>query len=378
MASDEMINEIWKIAQENSKDPINKEEFGKDLRKSVFSELERATDGVVLDINDEFARALPIILHQAKVNPDLIYENNGKGFSVAIGILSKAVLTVKYENRYIPGTAEYKKEFPKESLPEIAFTAVIADSLINNFENLSMEERELLSQNWDKLNGIQIGRIMDGLKEKVKNDPNLSEENKKDVLSNITDFSDENAFYTYVEHLPISERKKVISEYLKKRCEMDPEFKKRYTSYTKIEKYDDIRIFNLIVKEFRSTGLELYDLQNQLDKGQITYDEYLKKNRDYGAATNTKEIINEVLNKIDKDDISVIIGNENNQMLLKDYSLISLDFTATDTTSATLGIVSPKRVDYKKAVSTLKAVNDRLKKIFGKEKEDKDGARKED
>ncbi|MBR5227991.1 MAG: heat-inducible transcription repressor HrcA [Clostridia bacterium] len=93
---------------------------------------------------------------------------------------------------------------------------------------------------------------------------------------------------------------------------------------------------------------------------------------------NTKEIINEVLNKIDKDDISVIIGNENNQMLLKDYSLISLDFTATDTTSATLGIVSPKRVDYKKAVSTLKAVNDRLKKIFGKEKEDKDGARKED
>lgn len=93
---------------------------------------------------------------------------------------------------------------------------------------------------------------------------------------------------------------------------------------------------------------------------------------------NTKEIINEVLDKIDQNQVSVIIGNENNEMLLKDYSLISLDFAATDTTSISLGVVSPKRVNYQKAISTLKAVNERLKKIFGKEKEDIDGARKED
>lgn len=92
---------------------------------------------------------------------------------------------------------------------------------------------------------------------------------------------------------------------------------------------------------------------------------------------NTKEIINEVLEKIDQNEVSVIIGNENNELLLKDYSLISLDFTANDTTSATLGVVSPKRVNYKKAISTLKAVNDRLKRIFGKDKEDIDGAREE-
>lgn len=92
---------------------------------------------------------------------------------------------------------------------------------------------------------------------------------------------------------------------------------------------------------------------------------------------NTKEIINEVLEKIDQNQVSVIIGNENNELLLKDYSLISLDFTANDTTSATLGVVSPKRVNYQKAISTLKAVNDRLKKVFGKGKEDIDGAREE-
>lgn len=92
---------------------------------------------------------------------------------------------------------------------------------------------------------------------------------------------------------------------------------------------------------------------------------------------NTKEIINEVLEKIEQNKVSVIIGNENNEMLLKDYSLISLDFAATDTTSATLGVVTPKRVNYKKAISTLKAVNERLKQIFGNKKEDINGAREE-
>lgn len=88
---------------------------------------------------------------------------------------------------------------------------------------------------------------------------------------------------------------------------------------------------------------------------------------------NTREIIQEVLEKIDENDVSVIIGNENSEMLLKDYSLISLDVTANDTTSATLGIVTPKRVNYNKVVGTFKAVNERLKKIFNKDKEGEHG-----
>lgn len=88
---------------------------------------------------------------------------------------------------------------------------------------------------------------------------------------------------------------------------------------------------------------------------------------------NTKEILQEVLKKIEENDVSVIIGNESNEILLKDYSLISLDFTANDTISATLGIIAPKRVNYNKAVATFKAVNEKLKKIFGKEKENDNG-----
>lgn len=92
---------------------------------------------------------------------------------------------------------------------------------------------------------------------------------------------------------------------------------------------------------------------------------------------NTKEILQEVLERIDKNDVSVIIGNESNEMLLKDYSLISLDFSANSTTNATLGIIAPKRVNYNKAIATFKAVNEKLKKIFGKEKGEKDGQSKE-
>lgn len=92
---------------------------------------------------------------------------------------------------------------------------------------------------------------------------------------------------------------------------------------------------------------------------------------------NTKEILQEVLERIDKNDVSVIIGNESNEMLLKDYSLISLDFSANSTTNATLGIIAPKRVNYNKAIATFKAVNEKLKKIFCKEKGEKDGQSKE-
>ena len=88
----------------------------------------------------------------------------------------------------------------------------------------------------------------------------------------------------------------------------------------------------------------------------------------------TREIINDALDKIESNNVSIIIGNEHNEMILKDYSIISLD-VSDDTTNAVLGVISPKRVDYKRATATLKLVNEKLKKLFGKEnKEEKNGS----
>lgn len=79
----------------------------------------------------------------------------------------------------------------------------------------------------------------------------------------------------------------------------------------------------------------------------------------------TKEIINEVMKKIKEDDISIIIGSEHQDVLLKDYSIISLDMENTNVNTK-LAVLGPKRTDYAKAIATLKYVNNKLKNIFGK------------
>ena len=80
----------------------------------------------------------------------------------------------------------------------------------------------------------------------------------------------------------------------------------------------------------------------------------------------TKDVINEVLEKLEENDVSVIIGSEHKEMLLKDYTLISLDVT-DDTTNASLGVIAPKRVDYSKTINTIKLVNEKLRKLFNKD-----------
>jgi len=80
----------------------------------------------------------------------------------------------------------------------------------------------------------------------------------------------------------------------------------------------------------------------------------------------TKDIIKDVLDKIEANDVSVIIGSEHKEMLLKDYTLVSLDMT-DDTTNASIGVIAPKRVDYSKTINTLKLVNEKLRKLFNKD-----------
>lgn len=87
----------------------------------------------------------------------------------------------------------------------------------------------------------------------------------------------------------------------------------------------------------------------------------------------TKEIINEVMKKIKEDDISIVIGSEHKDVLLKDYSIISLDMENPNINTK-LAVLGPKRTDYAKAIATLKYVNNKLKNIFSN-KEDKKGGK---
>jgi len=85
----------------------------------------------------------------------------------------------------------------------------------------------------------------------------------------------------------------------------------------------------------------------------------------------TKEIISEVMDKIKDKDVSIVIGSEHKDVVLKDYSIISLDMENTSI-STKLAVLGPKRTDYSKAIATLKYVNNKLKNIFANnEEEDK-------
>lgn len=83
----------------------------------------------------------------------------------------------------------------------------------------------------------------------------------------------------------------------------------------------------------------------------------------------TKEIINEVMDKIKDKDVSIVIGSEHKDVVLKDYSIISLDMENTNMNTK-LAVLGPKRTDYSKAIATLKYVNNKLKNIFSQNQEE--------
>ncbi len=70
--------------------------------------------------------------------------------------------------------------------------------------------------------------------------------------------------------------------------------------------------------------------------------------------------------------IQVYIGDEAPVKDMKDYSVVTSTYKLPEGAKGTIGIIGPKRMDYKKVVSTLKNLTDELDTIF-KNHEDKRG-----
>lgn len=78
----------------------------------------------------------------------------------------------------------------------------------------------------------------------------------------------------------------------------------------------------------------------------------------------TKDTIDSIIEKIGNDQLGIIIGSESKEVLLKDYTIISLNLGTEDNHIGKLSVISPKRIDYSKTISTLKYINERFKKLF--------------
>ena len=80
-------------------------------------------------------------------------------------------------------------------------------------------------------------------------------------------------------------------------------------------------------------------------------------------------LLEETVNKEGETGIQVYIGDETPVQNMKDCSLVTATYKMPEGAKGTIGIIGPKRMDYKKVVGTLKNLTIELDEIFKKGKE---------
>jgi len=94
----------------------------------------------------------------------------------------------------------------------------------------------------------------------------------------------------------------------------------------------------------------------------------IEKAKNFLNMLSTKNAVDTVIDEISSKKLGIVIGSENQELMLKDYSIISLNLTNDDGYIGKISVVSPKRIDYSKTVSTLNYINEKVKNIFSKDK----------
>ncbi len=95
----------------------------------------------------------------------------------------------------------------------------------------------------------------------------------------------------------------------------------------------------------------------------------VEKVKNFINMLSTKEIIDSALEKSKDNKLSIVIGSENKEILLNDYTVISLDIEKDNKYLGKLSVIGPKRMNYAKTISTLKFISEKFK---GSIKLDKD------
>ena len=78
------------------------------------------------------------------------------------------------------------------------------------------------------------------------------------------------------------------------------------------------------------------------------------------------ELVQETLSNESETGIKVYIGNENSVQSMKDCSVITCTYELVEGMQGTIGIIGPKRMNYEKAVDTLKTLMVQLDTIYKK------------
>jgi heat-inducible transcriptional repressor len=81
------------------------------------------------------------------------------------------------------------------------------------------------------------------------------------------------------------------------------------------------------------------------------------------------KLVDETVNQEEKHGIQVYIGSETPVQSLRGCSIVTATYELEEGGTGTVGIVGPKRMDYRKVVKTLKSLTDDLNEIFRRKEE---------
>lgn len=90
----------------------------------------------------------------------------------------------------------------------------------------------------------------------------------------------------------------------------------------------------------------------------------IERAKNFVNLLSTKDIIDNTIERVNEESLGIVIGSESKQVMLKDYSIISLNVETNDRPIGKIAVVSPKRMDYSKTISTLKYINNKFKNLF--------------
>ena len=99
----------------------------------------------------------------------------------------------------------------------------------------------------------------------------------------------------------------------------------------------------------------------------------IEKVKKFMNILSTKDVIDKTLQNTIDNEFGIVIGSESKEVMLKDYSIISLNIETEERKIGKLSVVSPKRLDYSKTISTLKYINNKFKTLITNNDKDKKG-----
>lgn len=189
MASENLVKELWEIIQKENKEEISYNDFENDLNKALNLS------------KDESDRALSLMISQAEVNPNLIGEYKDGSFAISSSFTNTVISTIKYENQFIPGKAEYEARFMSENLKSdvilgaVIVTPPLLKNMLDNFENLTDKEVEELAEQFHEMDDDDQRRFKTAQINRIKTlIGNVTRKESKDALTEIQkdlEFEDE-------------------------------------------------------------------------------------------------------------------------------------------------------------------------------------------